>query len=622
MNIVTLDFETYYSRECGFSSQNTQQYVMDKNFECLMVAVKINTGPTEVIQGTHEEIGQQLRKLVDWTKYAVLAHNTRFDAAIMVWLYNIKPKFFLDSMSMMNARIKPITGSSKLAVGASYYGLEDKGTAVGNAINKHRDNFTNEEWIEYEEYCIHDVDLCYDIFMKLLPDYPRPELVIIDQNIRMFVYPQLELDGRLLRQHQREIKEAKEDILANPVLTNAIGTNEEEIVKALRSDGRFAELLTALGCPVKEKWSDKKQIMVPAFAKTDQFMLRLVRLSEHHPVGILARARIAMKSTIEETRTDRFLNLSELSPMLPVPLRYSAAHTHRFGGDDALNLQNLKRGSTLRYAIKAPAGKKIVVADLAQVEARVNAWLCQEQSMLDVWRKGGDIYCAFASQAFGFEVTKGDKEERFLGKTGILGLGFGMGLPRFTDTLRDAGIENYEVVARSLFDTYRRTYKKIVGGWKHLELRWREALAVGGRITYDAQEISYIEGDQVYMPHGLTLMYPHVHYSSADRSIVFDKVEGIGRSYERKLWGGLLVENHVQAIARAILADQWLRIFKRTGLRPALQVHDELIYVVDEGQAQNTLDIVIEEMRISPSWCADLPLDAEGDIADNYGEAK
>ena len=118
---------------------------------------------------------------------------------------------------------------------------------------------------------------------------------------------------------------------------------------------------------------------------------------------------------------------------MPVPFKYSGAHTHRFSGDWSINLQNLPRDSELRKALRAPKGKVVVAVDTSQIEARINAMLSGQKDLVDAFREGRDVYCEFATVIYGRQITKADKVERFVGKTAVLSLGYGSGAAAFPE---------------------------------------------------------------------------------------------------------------------------------------------------------------------------------------------
>ena len=112
---------------------------------------------------------------------------------------------------------------------------------------------------------------------------------------------------------------------------------------------------------------------------------------------------------------------------MPVPLKYYAAHTGRWGGTDNLNLQNLPRQSPLKHAIRAPQGYVMIDSDSSQIEARTLAWLAGQWDLVQAFERGEDVYRIMASAIYNKPVEDITKDERFVGKTTILGSGYGMG---------------------------------------------------------------------------------------------------------------------------------------------------------------------------------------------------
>ena len=233
---------------------------------------------------------------------------------------------------------------------------------------------------EVKVYGIDDVVKCKQIF-RLMMDGGFPamsQLEIIDWCIRMVTQPQFELDMNVLAEHLGEVKAKKQALL------DAIQMEKDQ-VSSLMSDAQLANKFLFLGVtpPMKiSKTTGKEQY---AFAKTDK---EFTALLEHHDpiVQALVAARLGHKSTLEETRTERLMKIGRVSKALPVPLKYSGAHTHRFSGEWQINLQNLTRGGKMRKALRAPKGKVVVAVDASQIEARINATLSGQTDLMEQFR--------------------------------------------------------------------------------------------------------------------------------------------------------------------------------------------------------------------------------------------
>ena len=405
MNILTIDFESYYSSDYGLKKYTTEEYIRDPQFEVIGVAVQVNDGEPEWFSGDALSTYAFLQNY-DWSNSLALAHNAMFDGFILSNHFGIKPKGWLDTLSMGRALHGTEVGGS-LAVLSSHYGLGVKGTEVVNAMGLRREAFPADQLARYGDYCKNDVTLTWKLFNAMSGEFPPTELRLIDLTIKMFTEPVLQLDMRALEGHLRAVRERKAFLL---------GTYEKD---TLMSNPKFAQVLRDYGVepPMKKSPTTGKQTY--AFSKTDEEFKALLE----HPnltVQSLVAARLGTKSTIEETRTERFIGIANRGT-LPVPLRYYAAHTGRWGGDDKLNLQNLPRKSVLKHAIIPPAGYVILDSDSSQIEARTLAWLAGQNDLVQAFENGDDVYKIMASAIYVKPEVEITKDERFVGKTTILG---------------------------------------------------------------------------------------------------------------------------------------------------------------------------------------------------------
>lgn len=415
MDIYTIDFETYYDREYSLSKITTEMYIRDDRFEAILVGIKKNNGPVKWIP---KPMIAGFLKAIDFSKAAILCHNTAFDGAILSWHYGVRPKLWLDTLSMARPLHNVSVGGSLKAL-AQYYKLGAKGDEVINALGKRYEDFSKEELHRYAAYCVNDVELTYQLWLKMKREFPAQELLVIDQTLRMYTEPKLELDRSLLLQHLTEVRSSKEKLLE--LVAEAMGMGEKFDVQALKpvlmSNNNFALLLERLGVELPTKVSAKTGKAAYAFSKTDKAFTDLLEHPDER-VRAAVEARLGVKSTLEETRTLAFIGIGERGP-LPIMLNYYGAHTGRFSGGDKVNLQNLpSRGNTtIRRALKAPEGYEIIACDSSQIEARTVAWLAGQDDLVQSFREGRDVYSEFASDVYNRTVTKADYKERFVGKT-------------------------------------------------------------------------------------------------------------------------------------------------------------------------------------------------------------
>jgi DNA polymerase I-like protein with 3'-5' exonuclease and polymerase domains len=422
MDLIVVDIETYYSQDFSLSKITIEEYVRSAEFEVIGIAIKVNSNPTEWASGSHEELREWLHTF-NWGNAIVVAHNTMFDGAILSWRFGIRPHVWGDTLCMGRA-LHGIEVGGSLSAMAQRYKLGEKGNEVIRAKGKRRADFSDVELSYYGDYCINDVDLTYKLFNTMAKDFPRQELKIINLTLRMFIEPELSLNLDILEDHLQDVKKIKEDLL------ELAGASKE----ILMSNPRFAALLLEFGIEPPRKISLTTGKETWALAKNDDGFKSLL---EHVDIRVqaLASARLGTKSTLEETRTQRFIDIANRG-LLPVPIRYYAAHTGRFGGDDKINLQNLpSRGSNakkLKRAICAPKDHVIIEADSSQIEARVLAWLAGHDKLVEAFALGKDVYKQMASSIYNTPEDQVTKEQRFIGKTTILGC-FGADTPVLTN---------------------------------------------------------------------------------------------------------------------------------------------------------------------------------------------
>ena len=229
MNLITIDFETYYDQKYSLSKISTEEYVRHNRYETIGFAYKVDNGPTTWVTGNNSYIQKVLDRL-PWDTSLVLAHNTMFDGAILSWRYGIKPKGWLDTMSMGRA-LHGVEASVSLKAMAERYGVGVKGTEVDNATGIQREYFGAEQLKRYGEYCRNDVELTHDIFqMMMQAGFPKSELKLIDLTLSMFIDPVLRLDSRALEIHLQDTASQK----------------QAHLVSALKAVGKTLQSSTSL----------------------------------------------------------------------------------------------------------------------------------------------------------------------------------------------------------------------------------------------------------------------------------------------------------------------------------------------------------------------------------------
>jgi DNA polymerase len=458
------------------------------------------------------------------------------------------------------------------------------------------------------------------LFNALLTEgFPSSELDLIDMTLRMYMQPVLHVDDALLVERLEEIKQEKSELLRG--LMDKLGAaTEEDVRKKLASNPQFAAVLKELGIepPMKTSLTTGKQTF--ALAKNDEGFIELLE-SDNPLVQQLCAVRLGTKSTIEESRIERFIGIGARNRgLLPIPLKYYGAHTGRWAGADAVNFQNLpsrdKKKKTLKNSVIAPSKHVVINCDSSQIEARVLAWLAGQNDLVKQFANGEDVYSVFASKIYERPISKANPVERFVGKTCILGLGYGTGAAKLRHTLKTQppGADLTEDRCKDIVDLYRTTNDKIVRLWRDSEM----ALKHIAGWTSEMNEFSLgehnavrVDSNGVRLPNGLYIRYPNLRIE--EERMTYDSRKG-----KVSIWGGSVVENVVQALARIIVAEQMLRLRER--YRPVLTVHDAAVIVTPIDELQDAIAFITQVMSTPPDWANGLPVACETKYGQSYGE--
>jgi len=647
-HLLVIDFETRWDRkDYTLSKMTTEQYIRDPRFKAFGCCIKTYDVPG-IVWVTHKDLADTFNA-IDWSETAVLAHNAQFDIAILSWVYGAKPCFVFDSLSMARA-LRGVEAGNSLAKLAAEFGLPPKGDAVHSTDGLVE--LPEEVEMELAEYCKHDTYLCEEVFKRLTAGYPSKELKLIDLTLKMFTNPVLELDQEMLREAILEENTRRTELL------NRLGIEES----TLASNDKFASVLSTMGITPPTKISKTTSKEALALAKNDAHFQALLN-SNNEDVALLCEARLAVKSTLERTRAQRFLDISERG-RLPVPLNYYGAHTGRWSASkgSGLNLQNLKRGSFLRKSIQAPAGYSLVVCDLSQIEPRVLAWLCDYTELLEIFKSGKDAYAQFGAQMFGIPgLTKDSHPDlRQSAKSALLGCGYGLGWASFAAQLltgflgapptrydkafaKQLGVGaefvnefiSYEpflermkdiphtctepelivhcVSAKKIIDKYRDAAQPVKTFWEMCDALIKRSLVEGKPYTHKCLTF---EKERIVLPSGLALRYPMLTGEPDPKG----RIQWSYGEDKKKLYGGKLTENIVQAVARCVMTDGMLRIQKQYPC--VLTVHDEVVVLVPEAEVDDAEKWVLAQMTMVPKYMPGIPLAADIGHAQRYGDAK
>lgn len=683
MRVVTIDFETFWdSKEYTLSKMGPLSYIRDPRFCAQMVGVRVDRGPVRVFTG--DEITPVLHAMkLHEPDRMVVGHNLNgFDALILSEVYGIHPACMVDTMSMARwiGIIRDIGGSHAALTEYLENGTKRAGTVISDG-KRWPDGFTPEERADFIQYCSEDVLQCSENFFKMLPYVTKDMLYFTSLTAKMGTEAALELDVDALHAHLEALDAATER--ARDEISKIFSfPDRESFLKGVRSAGSFCTMLRALGVEPPTKLSEKKtaankakleeqsatgdtaaqdllargmyEVYTPALSKTD---LDFIALREHEDprVQLLVNTRLEQNSSIQRSRTERFLALA--GKPLPVMLSAFKADTSRYtaGTDsiasDGTNLQNLSKRDpnqlALRKAIKAPAGYKVVAADSSQIEARMLAYIAGQDDLVQMFRDGRDPYSEMAAN-FNVGMTadeikagaesgnKTAKVYRNVGKTAILSAGYGTSYRKFADTLLRQGtklyddLEKHYAMAQWCHTVYRQSVPQIVGLWRRCQgvielLEAGQSGHFGGPtddlFTFGPEPM--MPGKPpvptVAMPSGFKLRYPELRVQMSDKGMpeyVYTRIRGKNKIAQR-IYGAAFVENCTQGISFQLLMWQACRM-QEAGIQLKGNIHDSWYTIVPESQVEQTSELMHYWMSQVPPWLPNFPVACKAEIGDDF----
>jgi DNA polymerase len=654
--VVVLDFESFFDTEFTLRKMSTIEYITDDRFELLGLSMKVGEeGATSFFKG-EEGVARGIKWLQhhygeNLERCTVVAHNARYDCAILKWIFNISPKYIIDTLGLArhwNARAR-----NRVEDVAKREGLQEKGDTsefkewtTRNRYKKRGGRgkqrlmpvklpiMTPEKWDALADYANNDVELEWEIFKRFMPrlSNPRVELDVQNHTLHLYLDPAFEVDEKqanpLIDDMEAEIDRVMDEV----------GHTRKEISGELSFEALMAEQLEFGNDNIQRymKPAKNKRGQKLANAKDDP---QRELLEEHEFKGVreLMAAKAALSSWPNHIKRIRNIiaQCKAAGGLLPVPLSYCGAHTGRFSGGEKINLQNLgSRGHELvnriRTLLIAPADWELVIADASQIEARVLAWIAGQEDLVAKFAAGDEVYCDFASRVLGRPIRKARESDppevakrltwirNSIGKVGILGCGYGMGGKKAVGY--SGGALDLQQ-ATQVVDTYRADHPKITAFWREVERKFIITAKYGTPCTM-ARGLSFRGTDEVdviiTLPSGRELKYHDVKIRKGKYGRDQASVRNPKNKKWMHIWGGTLTENIVQAISRDLLWSAISRVIK-AGHRVIHHVHDELIALVQKGMGSKVLETCLAALRHVPRWANGCPLDAEGLVTCRYG---
>ena len=614
MRTLGQDYETYYGKATGddgrhlnLSLRNPKlgmsEYIRHPEFEVHGVSLRWADEPSGSFYTTDEipEVYNFIQQKYDWSDVHLVAHNALFEGFINYEKYGVVPGSYFCTLAMAEHIFQGALGVSLANLASVLLGRE-KLKGLDDLKHVHTADITDPQWAWLTKYANNDVDLSLELFEKYSGQLPVDEQKLMSHTIMLFANPVLEVDIPLAT-------EALEEAVAETAaLVAKTGYSQEQI----SGNKSFANLLQRRLGYLPTKTSPTTGKPTYAFAKTDKQFVAL-KAHEDDAVRNLVLARLGVKSNLKVRRTERLIKYGTTgSKKLPICLHYSRPHTLRWSGGDKLNPQNFLRGSKMRRSIKAPPGYVLCVVDSSQVEARWLAWIAGQEHLLELFRTGQDPYMALAHDIYGPGDFAKDGDERYVGKTAQLGLGYYMGAKNFHNVMttgaRGKPLPISLNFAYNVVNTYRSVNSDIVKFWTQCD-EFLDHMVNGKGIWSWKDGLLRIDADtdRVIFPNDLYLRYPNL--TNVEGDYMYSQQKG-PKTVWNKIYGGAMCENIVQSGSRHSMAPQILKIAET--YRTVLLVHDECVYMVPEAEAEAATAFGIECFREVQWWTPGLPLDAEG----------
>jgi DNA polymerase len=616
-----IDFETYYGT--GYSLKvnkyNNTSYIHDEQF-LIHCAHLIYNGRHYAFATDYDapDPYHHMRaffKYLHWDEINMVAHQILFDGYIMYKIFGIQAATYTCTIAMSRAVFQDEIQHGLKFV-APRLGFGDKLIGELEKVRGMR-RVERQDRVDLMKYCRVDTELCRDIYYALDSYFSEHEMTLLHITYDCFFKPVLELDLPRIEAEQARQEQRRADAVA---ATGYAASN-------FSSAAKYKTLLENKQVKVPLKWSEKKEAFIPALAKDDLAYIQLQAYwieKERTNLTAFAKARELCASSIHITRPQRMIDAASFNGKLPIAYNYfGALNTGRWSGANKLNAQNLPRidkadplSGQCRLSIIAPQGYVICVQDLKAIELCVSMFYAKQADVLADIVAGEDQYCGLASDVYGKPVDKSMKIERMVGKTGILGLGYGMGAPKYQHTLAIGQFGPSVIIDPALAQltvrTYRHKHDKVVDAWTGVGLALEKMTEVGCNHTWG--DLSF-RHERVVLPSGRYLYYPGLHFSEEGELMYWSaRYKGWTKIYGAKFW-----ENIIQAIARDVLGEHMTKVHKYVG-KVVMHTHDELVTIAPEEEGQARCDAMAEVMRIPPTWAQGLPLDVDGGFARAYSK--
>lgn len=576
---VAVDYETFYDGEVSIRTMGAWNYCAHPDWDAYMVSI-VGNGVEFV--GHPDQAPWEKVIDCDW-----VSHNAMFDQTVHRQIGKPLPSgdwHCSSDLAAFRGCKRSLADSSKFLLGKEVSkGMRNymKGKRWVDAVN-------DGKAAALEQYALDDSKLCLEIWNQEAGHWPDIERQLSLHTRRMAERGML-VDKDLISEAGERVWNRREEVYKEipwaPTEEKPLSLNK--LKRYLKGQNVPAPKSTALD--------------------SDEYLAWEAKYGEHSGVVKLMSEFRRLNKVARSLQTlERFVRADGT---LATQLKYFGAHTGRWSGDGGFNFQNMPAGELagvdVRRFFVPRDGKKFLICDLSQIEARILAWLVKDEDFLDAVRKGQSPYEAHARATMGWtggKLKAEDPEKYKLAKMRVLGLGYGCGWFKFKTIARLwAGWDLSDDEAKRIVYDFRHANGKIITFWRRVEdLAKRQARSQkGADFTLD-------------LPSGRSLLYRNLEASDGHQCQLM-ATPILGKP-ARGMYGGILTENVVQAIARDVMAEAILRL-ERAGLRVLLHVHDEAVMEVDPDTDVREVEEIMCQV---PDWLKGCPIGAEAELADFY----
>ena len=634
--LMGLDLETYSSAplpRCG-----VYRYCDAPDFEILLFSYAFDDEPVQTIDlASGETLPKEVISALEDPGIIKVAYNAQFERVCLSrylghWLdphqwrcTMVMAAYLTLPGRLADAAVALGTTEKKMEEGKDlirYFSVPCKPTKTNGGRTRNLPADAPEKWAVYRQYNAQDVETERAI-RKALEKYPLPE-----QEWELYALDQ-QINDRGVRVDKKLVKNA---IAVDAVFAQAAYQRAKELT-GLENPGSVNQLKAWLADQDMPMESLARKIVQEKAAQTNGIVAELLNLrlelSKTSVKKYEAMARCVCRDGrvhgllqfYGANRTGRWAGRLVQAQNLPqnhLPDLDLAREIVKSGNEELLDTLFASVPGTLseliRTAFIPKDGCRFLVADFSAIEARVLAWLANEEWVLDEFRGKGKIYEATASRMFHIpqeSIVKGNPnyEYRQKGKQATLSCGYGGGV----GALKAMGAKMPEEEMQPLVDAWRAANPNIVALWSALDRAARTVIRrkTSARIGKVAL---YWQDDKMFMrlPSGRNLCYQSPHFTEnrfGSDAIGYYAPNAAGQMVVQETFGGKLAENATQAIARDILAHALLTL-EKNGYPVIFHVHDEA--VIEKPTGQGSLEEACRLMAIAPDWAEDLPLRADG----------